>query len=186
MQVCFDDSSQIKGCIIQDYLLEQSRITFQSANERNYHVFYQLVAGAAASPEIRDQFCLQSKESYCYINQSGCYTLNNVNDANMFDRLRLAMNVLSIPAQMVDGIFCVLSAILLLGNMKFEDIEGEKSDLTSSDKEDILPTVCNLLGFDSEKLTEALLFRQIQVRGTVTSIPFKSQEVGIIDLPSFC
>lgn len=176
MQVCFDASHQIKGCIVQDYLLEQSRITFQSPDERNYHVFYQLVAGAAAAPEIQDQFFLLPIESYYYLNQSGCYHLSNVDDSKMFDRLRLAMNVLNIQSEMVDGIFSVLSAVLLIGNMSFEDIEGEKSDLTEEAKS-ILEMVCQLLGFEPDGLTEALLFRQIQVRGTVTSIPYKIQEV---------
>ncbi|XP_022328922.1 unconventional myosin heavy chain 6-like isoform X4 [Crassostrea virginica] len=177
MQVCFDDSHQIKGCIVQDYLLEQSRITFQSPDERNYHVFYQLVAGAMAAPEIQDQFFLLPQESYYYLNQSGCYQLQNVDDSKMFDRLRLAMNVLNIPAQMVDGIFSVLSAVLLIGNLSFEDIEGEKSDLTEEAKS-ILEMVCQLLGFEPDGLTEALLFRQIQVRGTITSIPYKIQEAS--------
>ncbi|XP_052766932.1 myosin-I heavy chain-like isoform X3 [Mya arenaria] len=175
VQVCFDNSCQIKGCIVQDYLLEQSRITFQSANERNYHVFYQFIAAADHCPEIREQYRVGLLQSYAYLNQSGCYTLDGVNDSSMFDRLRLALNVCNVSQDMVHGIFCILSSVLWLGNLKFEDVEGEKSELTEDDVE-IVGLVCELLGLNLESFIEALLFRQIQVRGTVTSIPFKHQE----------
>ena len=162
---------------MQDYLLEQSRLTFQSTNERNYHVLYQFIAGAEVAPEIKEKFSVGSLKSYAYLNQSGCYTLDGVNDSSMFDRLRLALNVLNVSQQMVDGIFTVLSSILWLGNLKFSDVEGERTELAETDY-DIVHLVCDLLGFDLEKFIETLLFRQIQVRGTVTSIPFKNQEVS--------
>ncbi|GAB1607514.1 unconventional myosin-X isoform X1 [Argonauta hians] len=175
MQVCFDGNHQIIGCIVQDYLLEQSRITFQSANERNYHVFYEVVAGATTNPDIKEEYYLKDVTWYNYLNQSGCYRLDGQNDSTMFDALRLAFEVLNIPAIMVSGIFSVISSILLLGNLQFEDIDGEKCQLTESDK-DILSKVCDLLGLSNEGMVESALYRQIHVRGTVTSIPFKVHE----------
>ena len=80
---CYDIGRRPLGTetFVQDYLLEQSRITHQSAEERNYHIFYQLTAAAQRDPSLAKQFSVLPPSSYHYLNQSGCTRLDGVDDA---------------------------------------------------------------------------------------------------------
>lgn len=62
IEVHYDGKTQVVGGYISHYLLEKSRICTQSAEERNYHVFYMLLAGAPQ--QLRDKLCLGKPDDY--------------------------------------------------------------------------------------------------------------------------
>ncbi|KAF3687897.1 Unconventional myosin-XV Unconventional myosin-15 [Channa argus] len=57
----------ISGAITSQYLLEKSRIVFQAKSERNYHIFYEMLAGLP--PHDKRSLYLQEAETYFYLNQ---------------------------------------------------------------------------------------------------------------------
>lgn len=62
IEVHYDGKTQVVGGYISHYLLEKSRICTQSAEERNYHVFYMLLAGAPQ--QLRDKLSLGKPDDY--------------------------------------------------------------------------------------------------------------------------
>ncbi|XP_050746311.1 unconventional myosin heavy chain 6 isoform X1 [Drosophila biarmipes] len=175
MQVCFDDYNCIKGCVIQDYLLEQSRIIFQSEGERNYHIMYHLVAQGQKNIHIAKAFHLRPPDFYKYLNITSSEQININLESIKFDAVTMAFTVLQIPQYVIDGVFKVLSSILWLGNIQFMDIDGEGCDFSNSDQEAIF-NISNLLGLKRCDFEKVLLIRQINVRGNITEIPLKIKE----------
>jgi myosin heavy subunit len=86
MEVKFDEVGVISGARIVNYLLEKSRVVVLGPEERNYHVFYQLLAGL--SDQDKATFGLQTPESYFYLNQSGgVYDVPGIADKANFDEM---------------------------------------------------------------------------------------------------
>ena len=83
-------------------------------------MFYQLTAAAQRDAGLAAKYQVEPPASYHYLNQSASSRLDGVDDADKFDALRLAFEVVQIPSQTTDAIFSVLSAILWLGNLKFQ------------------------------------------------------------------
>jgi myosin-7 len=175
-QVCFNEALHIKGCIIEDYLLEQVRVVSQMEEERNYHCFYQICEGAKNSADDRERYMVNPANSYHYLSQSGCVALKDMDDGKEYDAVKLAMTVLNMAPENIDSLFCVLSAILHIGNLKFADKGGgEETELTSNDR-DILSKVSQLLQASESDLHKAFTYRIIEVRGSVTEIPLKPKQ----------
>lgn len=52
----------VVGGFVSHYLLEKSRICMQSNDERNYHIFYRLCAGA--SEDLKKKLHLDSPDNF--------------------------------------------------------------------------------------------------------------------------
>ncbi|CAK7346446.1 unnamed protein product [Dovyalis caffra] len=124
VEIQFDKHGRISGAAIRTYLLERSRVCQVSDPERNYHCFYLL---CAAPQEEIEKYKLGNPKSFHYLNQSNCYELVGVGDAQEYIATRRAMDVVGINEREQDAIFRVVAAILHLGNINFtkdEDIDS--------------------------------------------------------------
>lgn len=77
---------------------------------------------------------------------------------------------------MISGMFRILSAILWIGNLQFQDTDSEACQLTRQD-EVIVKKVASLLGIGEAQARKVCTIRQISVRGTTTDIALKYSEV---------
>ena len=78
--------------------------------------------------------------------------------------------------EMIRGMFRALSAILWIGNLKFQDTESEACQLTRED-EGVVRKVARLLGIGEAQVRKVCTIRQISVKGTTTDIALKYSEV---------
>ncbi|NXK12006.1 MYO15 protein, partial [Herpetotheres cachinnans] len=153
----FLEDGLICGAITSQYLLEKSRVVFQAKSERNYHIFYEMLAGLPA--QQRQRYCLQGAETYYYLNQGGNCEIPGKDDAEDFRRLLNTMEVLSFSVEEQNSIFRILSSVLHLGNVYFEKYETDCQEIATVVSATEIGTVAELLQVSPEGLQKAITFK---------------------------
>ncbi|KAK9506129.1 hypothetical protein O3M35_008120 [Rhynocoris fuscipes] len=176
IQVNYKENGMVHGAVVQKYLLEKSRICSQGRNERNYHVFYYLLAGA--SDTDKQQLHLQTVEYYNYLNRSGCYVLDNVDEKYEFSRLKQSMEMVGFTAEKQRRLFSVLSAVLLLGNVEFQPRKSayHHDESVGVKNPEIVLLISELLRVKQETLLAALTAKRARASGETLVINYKPAE----------
>uniref|UniRef100_A0A8D3DFU1 Myosin IXA n=1 Tax=Scophthalmus maximus TaxID=52904 RepID=A0A8D3DFU1_SCOMX len=176
IQVNYQESGTVRGAYVEKYLLEKSRLVYQEHNERNYHVFYYLLAGS--SEDERAAFHLKKPEEYHYLSQD-CFTVEGEDLKHDFERLQLAMEMVGFLPSTRKQIFSLLSAILHLGNICYKR-KTYRDDSIDICNPEVLPVVSELLEVKEEMLFEALTTRKTVTVGEKLIVPYKLSEAGTV------
>ncbi|XP_077860758.1 unconventional myosin-X isoform X2 [Macaca mulatta] len=169
LNIC--QKGNIQGGRIVDYLLEKNRVVRQNPGERNYHIFYALLAGL--EHEEREEFYLSTPENYHYLNQSGCVEDKTISDQESFREVITAMDVMQFSKEEVREVSRLLAGILHLGNIEFITAGGAQVSFKTA-----LGRSAELLGLDPTQLTDALTQRSMFLRGEEILTPLNVQQVN--------
>ncbi|KAI9746521.1 MAG: Myosin type-2 heavy chain 1 [Claussenomyces sp. TS43310] len=177
IEIMFDKKTNIIGAKIRTYLLERSRLVFQPLKERNYHIFYQLVAGASETE--RQELGLGPVEHFDYLNQGSAPTIDGVDDRAEFEATRKAMATIGVHPPQQAEIFKLLAALLNLGNVK---ITASRTDAVLSPTEPALERACSALGVNVAEFAKWTVKKQLITRGEkITSNMTQQQAVVVRD-----
>ncbi|XP_074254143.1 unconventional myosin-VI isoform X5 [Saimiri boliviensis] len=208
VEIHFNEKSSVVGGFVSHYLLEKSRICVQGKEERNYHIFYRLCAGA--SEDIREKLHLSSPDNFRYLNR-GCtrYFANKETDKQIlqnrkspeyvkagslkdpllddhgdFIRMCTAMKKIGLDDEEKLDLFRVVAGVLHLGNIDFEEAGSTSGGCNLKNKSaQSLECCAELLGLDQDDLRVSLTTRVMLTtaggtKGTVIKVPLKVEQAN--------
>lgn len=159
LEILFDKKTSIIGARVRTYLLERSRLVFQPKNERNYHIFYQMLAGMGE--DEKSALGLTSAEDFKYTNQGDAIVIPNVDDKKEFSLTKDSLSLIGIDASKQTNIYKILAALLHIGNI---EITATRNDAILSADEPNLVKACQLLGIDAFNFSKWCVKKQITTR----------------------
>ncbi|CAK6952096.1 unconventional myosin-VIIb-like [Scomber scombrus] len=157
LEIFFNKDGVIEGARVEQYLLEKSRVCHQAPEERNYHIFYCMLAGISA--EEKKNLRLKDSKDYKFLTKGDCIRCDGREDAKDYRHILSAMKILTFSESQCQEILKLLAAILHLGNVCFEAKTENNLETSDVSKSENFPTAASLLDVKKSSLATSLTHR---------------------------
>ncbi|XP_011484715.1 unconventional myosin-VIIa [Oryzias latipes] len=176
LEIFFNKNGVIEGARIEQYLLEKSRVCHQAPEERNYHIFYCILAGLTA--EEKKNLNLGKATDYAFLTKGDCIVCEGRDDAKDFDRIRSALKILTFSENQFQDILKLLAAMLHLGNVTFDGTVQNNLETSEVCKSKHFSSTASLLGVKKSTLEKSLTQRSIEANKERVTKPLSSQQAA--------
>ncbi|XP_065142943.1 unconventional myosin-VIIa [Paramisgurnus dabryanus] len=174
IDIHFNKRGAIEGAKIEQYLLEKSRVCRQAPDERNYHIFYCMLAGM--SPDQKTKLGLGLATDYTYLTMGNCTVCEGRKDMKEYSSILSAMKVLMFTDTENWEISKLLAAILHMGNMRYEARTLKNLDTCVVVRSPDLAKAAALLEVDPQDVMTCLTTRTLITRGESVSTPLSMDQ----------
>lgn len=164
----FSERGRLSGARFLPYALEKFRVTSAKQNERNFHVFYNLLTGA--TQEEKFQLGLSDWSAFQYLSRTTTSRAPTLDDMAADNELRTALKTILSQKHKVDQVQQVLAAILHLGNIHFIEDPNNTQDAAIIKNVDSLTIAAHLLGVEPNSLMNALTYKSKLIKRDITTL----------------
>uniref|UniRef100_A0A4W5PKL4 Myosin VIIB n=1 Tax=Hucho hucho TaxID=62062 RepID=A0A4W5PKL4_9TELE len=154
VEIFFNKDGAIEGARMEQYLLEKSRVCHQAMEERNYHIFYCMLAGMTA--EQKKTLCLGNAAEFVYLKRVILYIF-------------LIKDIFTEYNYVTDVLFTtLLGNSAILNNMESSDVSLSNHFTLSA----------NLLEVQPAALAVSLTYRSFMTNRERVSKPLNSEQAA--------